>query len=65
MEIIFRVGVWLRHLCIVARTFATKVMEYSSMAIPIYASWGIDTDIYYEQKYSVTMTQSNTLVHRT
>ena len=24
-------------------------MEYSSMAAPIYASWGFDTDIYYEK----------------
>jgi hypothetical protein len=46
MEIIFRVGVWLRHLCIVVCAFATKVMEYSSMAIPIYASWRIDTQIF-------------------
>jgi hypothetical protein len=26
-----------------------KVMEYSSMAAPIYASWGFDTDIYYKK----------------
>jgi hypothetical protein len=27
----------------------TKVTEYSSMAAPIYASWGFDTDTYYEK----------------
>jgi hypothetical protein len=33
----------------VVGTLVPKVMEYSSMAAPIYASWGFDTDIYYEK----------------
>jgi hypothetical protein len=49
MGIIFRLGVWLRHLRIVVSTLVPKVLEYSSMAAPIYASWGIDTNIYYEK----------------
>jgi hypothetical protein len=62
MGIIFRLGVRLRHLRIVISTLIPKVLEYSSMAAPIYASWGIDTDIYYGKRYSV-MTSSNALVH--
>ena len=49
MGIIFRLGIWLRHLCIVVSTLVPKVLEYSSMAAPIYASWGIDTDTYYKK----------------
>jgi hypothetical protein len=58
-----RLGIWRRHIAIVICTLITKVMEYSSMAAPIYASWGIDIDIYYEKKYSMMMTSSNALVH--
>ena len=47
MGIIFRLGIWLRHLRVIVSTLVPKVMEYSSMAAPIYASWGFDTDIYY------------------
>jgi hypothetical protein len=47
--IIVRLGVWLRHLRIVVSTLVPKVMEYFSMAAPIYASWAIDADIYYEK----------------
>jgi hypothetical protein len=48
-----RLGVWLRHLSIIANILVREVMEYSSMAAPIYASWGIDTNIYYEKiKYN-------------
>jgi hypothetical protein len=62
--IIVRLRVWLRHLRIVVSTLVPKVMEYSSMAAPIHASWGIDTDIYYEKKYStITMSSSKALVH--
>jgi hypothetical protein len=35
-----------RYLRVVVSTLVPKVMEYSSMAAPIYASWGFDTDIY-------------------
>jgi hypothetical protein len=44
-----RLGVWLRHLCIVVSTFVSNLMEYFSIAAPMYDSWGIDTDIYYEK----------------
>ena len=47
--IIAQLGVWRRYLRIVVSTLVPKVMEYSSMAAPIYASWGFDTDIYYEK----------------
>jgi hypothetical protein len=63
MGIIFRLGVWLRRVRVIVSTFVPKVLEYSSMAAPIYASWGICTDTYYEKKYSIT-TSSNALVHR-
>jgi hypothetical protein len=47
--IIAQLGVWRRYLRIVVSTLVPKVMEYSNMAAPIYASWGFDTDIYYEK----------------
>jgi hypothetical protein len=50
MGLIFRLGVWLRHLRIVVSTVVPKVLEYSSKSAPIYASWGIDTDTYYGKK---------------
>ena len=40
MRIIIRLGVWLRHLCIVVSTFVSNLMEYSSIAAPIYA-WDV------------------------
>ena len=46
-----RLGVWLRHLCIVLMPMVPKGLEYSSMAAPIYTSWGIDTDTYYGKKF--------------
>jgi hypothetical protein len=49
MEKIFYLGVWLRHWCSVVSTLLPKVLEYSSMATPIYAGWSIDTDSYYEK----------------
>ena len=49
MGIIFRLCVWLRRVRVIVSTSVPKVMEYSSMAAPIYASWGIDTAIYYEK----------------
>jgi hypothetical protein len=58
-----RLGIWRRHIGIVIRTSITKVMEYSSMAAPIYASWGIDTDMYREKRHSIIMTSSKALVH--
>jgi hypothetical protein len=33
----------------VVGTLVPKVMEYSSMAAPIYASWATDLDIYSEK----------------
>ena len=62
MRIMIRLGVWLRHLCIVVSTFVSNLMEYFSIAAPIYDSWGIDTDIYYEKNYSI-MTSLKPLVH--
>jgi hypothetical protein len=53
MGIIFRPGVWLRHLRTVVSTLLPKVLEYSSMAAPIYASWDIDTDTYYGKKIQI------------
>jgi hypothetical protein len=49
MGIIFRLGVWLRRVRVIVSTSMPKVIEYSSMVAPIYASWGIDTDTYYEK----------------
>jgi hypothetical protein len=63
MAIRVRVGIWRKHMRIVVCTLVTKVMEYSSIAAPIYASWGIDLDIYYEKKYSIMMNSSKALVH--
>jgi hypothetical protein len=62
MGIIFRPSVWLRHFCIAVGTLLPKVLEYSSMAAPVYASWGIDTYNTCERKYSI-MTSSNVLIH--
>jgi hypothetical protein len=39
--------VWLTHLRIVVSTLVSNLMEYSSIAAPVYASFGIDRDIYY------------------
>ena len=47
--IIAQLGACRRYLRVVVSTLVPKVMEYSSMAAPIYASWGSDTDIYYEK----------------
>jgi hypothetical protein len=63
MGIIFRPSVWLRHFCGVVGTLLPKVLEYSSMNAPVYASWGIGTYNYCERKYSI-MTSSNVLIHR-
>jgi hypothetical protein len=63
MGIIFRLPVWLRRLRVTVSILVPKVLEYSSMAAPIYASWGIDINTYHEKKYSI-MTSSNALVHR-
>ena len=49
---IAQLGACRRYLRVVVRTLVPKVMEYSSMAAPIYASWGFDTDIYYERSYN-------------
>jgi hypothetical protein len=59
MAIRVRVGIWRKHMSIVVCTLVTKVMEYSSMAAPIYASWGIDLDIYFEKNYSTIMMNSS------
>ena len=40
----------MRQVCIVVSTLVPKIMEYSSMAAPIYATWGIDVDTCYEIK---------------
>jgi hypothetical protein len=49
MGIIFQPSVWIRYFCIVVGTLLPKVLEYSSMAAPVYASWGIDTYNYCER----------------
>jgi hypothetical protein len=49
MGIIFRLGVWLRRVRVIVSISVPKVLEYSSTAAPIYASWGICTDTYYEK----------------
>jgi hypothetical protein len=63
MAIRVRVGIWRKYMRIVVCTLVTKVMEYSSMAAPIYASWTIDLDFYYEKNYSIMMNSSKALVH--
>jgi hypothetical protein len=64
--IIVRLGLWLRHLSSVVRPLVPKVMEYYSMAAPVYAGWSTDTDIYYETttKYSIMMNSSKSFVRR-
>jgi hypothetical protein len=54
--IIARLAVWLKHLHIVVSIFVSKLMKYSSKAAPIYASWAIDTDIYYEKNSTLAIT---------
>ena len=61
--IIAQLGACRRYLRVVVSTLVPKVMEYSSMAAPVYASWGICTDTYYGKKYSITTSSTNTLVH--
>ena len=63
MARIFRLGVWLRRVRLIVSTSVPKVMEYSSMAAPIYASWGICTDTYHGKKYSIMTPSTNALVH--
>jgi hypothetical protein len=60
MGMTVQLGLWLRHVCSVVRPILSKVMEYYSMAAPIYASWSIDTDIHYETvtKYSTMKSSS-------
>jgi hypothetical protein len=48
MGMTVQLGLWLRHVCSVVRPILSKVMEYYSMAAPIYAGWSIDTYIHYE-----------------
>jgi hypothetical protein len=50
MRMTARLSIRVRQLCIVVSTLVPKIMEYSSMAAPIYATWGIDADTYYEIK---------------
>ncbi len=58
MGIIVRIGLLVRHVSSVVKQLVPKVMEYYSMAAPVYAGWSIDTDIYYETttKYSIDLT---------
>lgn len=46
-------GIWCRNAAIVCFTLIIKIMEYSSMSAPIYASWGIELDTYYGKKYLI------------
>jgi hypothetical protein len=54
-----QLGLWVRHVCSVVRPIVSKVMEYYSMAAPIYAGWSIDTDIYYETATKCSITKSS------
>jgi hypothetical protein len=59
MGIAVQLGLWVRHVCSVVRPIVSKVMEYYSMAAPIYAGWSIDTDIYYETATKCSITKSS------
>ena len=59
MAIRDRLGIWCRNVAIVCFILITKIMEYSSMAAPIYASWGIELDTYYGKKYLIKNISSN------
>ena len=59
MGIAVQLGLWVRHVCSVVRPIVSKVMEYYSMAAPIYAGWSIDTDIYYETATKCSITNSS------
>lgn len=49
-----KVIAWLTHLGIVITTLISNLMEYTSLAAPIYASGSIDTDAYYENYLLLT-----------
>jgi hypothetical protein len=59
MGIAVQLGLWVKHVCSVVRPIVSKVMEYYSMAAPIYAGWSIDTDIYYETATKCSITKSS------
>jgi hypothetical protein len=59
MGIAVQLGLWVRHVCSVVRPIVSKVMEYYSMAAPIYAGCSIDTDIYYETATKCSITKSS------
>jgi hypothetical protein len=43
-----KVIAWLTHIRIVITTWISNLVEYASLAAPIYASGSIDTDTYFE-----------------
>jgi hypothetical protein len=47
MEMV-KVIAWLTHIRIVITTWISNLVEYASLAAPIYASGSIDTDTYFE-----------------
>jgi hypothetical protein len=59
MGIAVQLGLWVKHVCSVVRPIVSKVMEYYSMAAPIYAGWSIDTDIYYKTATKCSITKSS------
>jgi hypothetical protein len=63
MGMTVQLGLWLRHVCSVVRPLMSKVMEYYSMAAPIYVGWSIDTDIHYKiaTEYSTMKSSSRDL----
>jgi hypothetical protein len=48
MKIVRLVVVSLTYWRIVVGTLVSNLIEYSSIVAPVYASFGIDRDIYYE-----------------
>ena len=62
-----KVTAWLTHIHIVITTWIANLVEYASLAAPIYASWSIDTDTYFENYRLLTgvgHSNRNTVVSR-
>lgn len=50
---------WSKHFSIKTSSVVSKLMIYASIASPIYGSWGIDTDSYYENYLMLTSNRSS------
>ena len=62
-----KVIAWLIHIRIVSTTWISNLVEYTSLAAPIYASGSIDTDTYFENYRLLTGVghcNRNTVVNR-